>query len=356
LGLYSKGRDLVEQPSKVELEVRASDYQAKVDGFQVRLDAFLQRHLSWRSRNSIQHLVQDGYVFVDAPSPDQPAACTPVVERRSSRKLRDGARVVVVIPEELLLPAGTSDGSDLNILYEDDEVLAIEKPAGIPVHPSGRHVADTLIQRVHARFREGNEGLRLPIRLCHRLDLETSGVLLLAKGDRNHAHLMKQFEDRRVDKEYLAVVRGVPDRGSGRIELSIGQSRTGEVRLRMAVMADGLPSRTDWRVLERRGDRALVACLPHTGRQHQIRVHMDAIGHPLLGDKLYGLGEQYFLRHVNGALTDQDRQDLGLDRHALHNHRLAFSSPSTDERREVLSPLPGDLRALLDARELDPRE
>ena len=114
----------------------------------------------------------------------------PVVERRSSRKLRHGSRVVIVIPEELRLPKGRVDGSELTVLYEDEEVLAIDKPAGMPVHPSGRHVADTLIQQVHARYRSGNDGLKLPIRLCHRLDRETSGVLLVAKGDRCHADLM----------------------------------------------------------------------------------------------------------------------------------------------------------------------
>lgn len=350
MGLFPKDRDLAEPPDKVELEVRASDYQARADELQVRLDAFLGRHLTWRSRNSIQTLIQDGYVFVGAPAPDRPGAKVPVVERRSSRKLRHGARVVVVIPEELRLPLGACDGSELAVLFEDEDVLAIDKPAGMAVHPSGRHFADTLIQRVHRRFRAGNEGLRLPIRLCHRLDLETSGVILVAKGDRNHAELMRQFEDREVEKEYLAVVRGVPAADAGLVELAIGPSRTGEVRLKMACIPDGLPSRTAWRVLERRSGCALVACLPHTGRQHQIRVHLDAIGYPLVGDKLYGLGEDYFLRHAHGELDDADQAALGLPRHALHNHRLAFTSPSSGERVQVTSPLAPDLRAYLDAR------
>ena len=329
------------------LDVRASDFQEPVERFAVRLDGFLQRHLSWRSRNSIQNLIKDGYVFVDAPAPDQPGQHEPAVERRASRKLKHGARVVVVIPEELRLPRGVLDGSELEILYEDDEVVAVDKPPGMPVHPSGRHFRDTLIQQVHARFRAGNQGLKLPIRLCHRLDLETSGVTLIAKGDRNHAHLMQQFERREVEKEYLALVRGVPQDDAGRIELPIGPSRTSEVRLKMACIADGLPSRTEWRVLERGFDCALLSCLPHTGRQHQIRVHLDAIGHPLVGDKLYG-DESYFLRHANGELTAEDLRRLGLPRHGLHNHRLAFRSPTSGERREVVSPLAADLRQYLE--------
>ncbi|MEM7306854.1 MAG: RluA family pseudouridine synthase [Planctomycetota bacterium] len=350
MSLFQKDRDLTEPPERVEIEVRASDFQERPDGFAVRLDAFLQRHLTWRSRNSIQNLIKDGYVFVDVPAPDRPAERTPAVERRASRKLKDRARVVVVIPEELRLPRGVLDGSELDILYEDEEVLAVDKPAGMPVHPSGRHYRDTLIQQVHARFRAGNEGLKLPIRLCHRLDLETSGVILIAKGDRTHAHLMQQFEKREVEKEYLAVVRGVPEEDGGRVDLAVGPSRTSAVRLKMACVADGLPSSTEWRVVERAAGCALVSCLLHTGRQHQIRVHLDAIGYPLVGDKLYGADEGFFLRNANGELTDDDRRALGLPRHALHNHRLAFSSPTTGERREVRSPLAADLRAYLDAR------
>ena len=349
MGLFRKDRNLVEPPEKVELEVRASDFQVRPEDVAIRLDAFLLRHLTWRSRSSIQGLIQDGYVFVDAPAPDRQGRSVPAVERRPSRKLRHGARVVVVIPEELRLPRGACDGSELAILYEDEEVLAVDKPPGMPVHPSGRHVADTLIQRVHARFRGGHDGLRLPIRLCHRLDLETSGIVLVAKGDRTHAELMRQFEDREVEKEYLAVVRGVPERDGGAVALPIGPARTGKVHLKMACIADGQPASTEWRVLERRAGCALVACLPHTGRQHQIRLHLEAIGHPLVGDKLYGQDEELFLRAARDELTPRDLELLELPRHALHNHRLAFTSPASGERREIVSPLADDLRAYLDA-------
>lgn len=348
MALYPKDRDLSQPPDKVDLDVRASDFQARADDFAIRLDAFLLRHLTWRSRTSIQGLVQDGYVFVDAPTPDRPEPSEPVVERRPSRKLKHGARVVVVIPEELRLPLGAFDGSELVVLHEDEAVLAVDKPAGVPVHPSGRHVADTLIQRVHARYREGNEGLKLPVRLCHRLDLETSGVILIAKGDANHVELMRQFEDREVEKEYLAVVRGVVEEDEGHVDLPLGPSRTSQVRLKMAALADGQPSQTAWRVLERREHATLLSCRPRTGRQHQIRVHLEAIGHPLVGDKLYGVEEEVFLRTARDELTQEDHTRLELPRHALHNHRLVFTSPLTGTRREVTSELPADLRAYLD--------
>ncbi len=352
MGLFPKDRNLAEPADRVELEVRASDYGRPVDEVHVRLDGFLRRHLHWRSRSSIQNLIRDGYVFVDVPVPDDESAREAVVERRSSRKLRHGSRVVVVIPEELRLPKGEADGSDLDILYEDEEVLAVEKPAGMPVHPSGRHVADTLIQQVHARYRSGNDGLKLPIRLCHRLDLETSGVLLVAKGDRCHAHLMRQFEDRKVEKEYLAIVCGSPEADGGVIDFPLGQSRTSDVHLKIAVAPDGQPCKTEWRVVERREHCTLVSCSPHTGRQHQLRVHLDAIGHPIVGDKLYGVDESYFLRHAKGELGPADFAALGMERHALHNHRLVFRSPETGERREVTSPLPADMRAYLDGPQL----
>lgn len=355
--LFGKDRDLSAVPETVELAVRASDFQAPVQGFQLRLDQFLQRHLTWRSRTSLQRLVQDGFVAVAQPSPEQPLGSGAArVERRSGRRLFDGALVVVTIPEELRLDRLPSTSTDVDVLYEDDEVLVVDKPPGLPVHPSGRHLTDTLVQRVHARLAaQDAEPLWKP-KLCHRLDVETSGLVLLARQARAHADLMGQFERRRVEKEYLAVVRGIPERDGGVIDLPLGSSRTSVVRLKMAVRSDGLPARTAWRVLRRARDRTLVSCRPHTGRQHQIRVHLDAIGHPLVGDKLYGCDEELFLRNTRGELTADDRAELGLDRHALHNHRLVFTSPRTGERREVSSPLPRDLADSLVATAMDRHE
>ncbi len=348
MGLFPKDRNLADAPDRVELLVRASDFQARPEDVSIRLDAFLQRHLQWRSRTSIQRLIRDGFVRVDFAAPEKGGAREDeIVERRCARLLRHGTRVVVIIPEEQRIVPRAGDGAELVVLHEDEEALCVDKPPLLPVHPSGRHLADSLIQRVHARYRAADGEGRAPIRLCHRLDRETSGVVLCGKGEQAHRQLMLQFEAREIDKEYLAIVRGSPDRDSGVVDHPIGPSRTSSVRLKMTVCVDGLPSETHWSVVERYGAHTLVSCRPRTGRQHQIRVHMDAIGHPVVGDKLYGVGEEYFLRGAAGELTPADLRALGMPRQALHNHRIGWRSPASGERRTVESPLPEDMHAFL---------
>jgi 23S rRNA pseudouridine1911/1915/1917 synthase len=350
MGLFGRERDLNKVPSQVDLVVDASSWQRPHDGFEVRLDSFLVRHLSWRSRTSIQELIRSGHVLIDPSRPDHPRGTgTATEERRPGRKLQHGSRVVVVIPEELRRPMVGTVTDELSVLYEDGRIVAVDKPAGVVVHPSGRHLTDTLIQRVHARYGAGFELEKAGApRLCHRLDRETSGIVLVALDNEAHADVQQQFERREVDKEYLAIVHGVPERDAGVVDLPIAASRASRVALKMAVAVDGQPCRTEWRVLERREDRTLVSCKPVTGRQHQIRVHMAALGHPVVGDKLYGFDETMFERDLDGLLTPADRAELGMDRHALHDHRLVFRAPGTGQRVEVVSPMPADMRDYFD--------
>jgi len=348
MGLFPRDRNLARAPEQVELEVRASDFQLPAERVQVRLDAFLKLRLPWRSRASVQRLIQEGFVLVAPAAPGLgKALLEPEVERRAARNLRHGARVVVLIPPELRLPEVLADPGELVILYEDADALAVDKPAGQAVHPSGRNLAGTLIQEVHARYSEGGL-LGVPIRLCHRIDKETSGVVLLGKGERAHRQIRKQFERRTIEKEYLALVHGVPERDSGTIELALGPAHASQVRMKIAVQEGGQAARTDWRVLERRRGFALVSCRPLTGRQHQIRVHLAAIGHPIVGDKLYGEDEQLFLRNTRRELVTQDLQALWLPRQALHSQRLAWLAPTSGERCEAVSPLPEDMREFLE--------
>lgn len=351
MSLFGKDRDLNQAPSHVELTVSANDWQRPHAGFEIRLDSFLVHHLAWRSRTSIQDLIKSGHVLIDPSRPDRPSGGEePFEERRPGRKLHHGSRVVVVIPEEQRPVIGPAT-DELTVLYDDGRLLAVDKPAGVVVHPSGRYVSDTLIQRVHARYGGGFELEKLGApRLCHRLDRETSGIVLVALDPIAHADAQQQFERREVEKEYLTIVWGNPDRESGVVDLPIGTARVSSVALKMTVAADGQACRTDWRVLERFDDCALVACKPFTGRQHQIRVHMHAIGHPVVGDKLYGVDESLFERALDDLLTDADRAELGMERHALHNHRLVFRTTGGGQRVEVVSPMPDDMQAFLDAR------
>lgn len=348
MGLFPRDRNLSRSVERVELWVRGSDFQLPPQEVQIRLDAFLTLRLAWRSRASVQKLIEDGFVLVAPAGPGLgPTEEEPRVERRSARNLRHGARVVVVIPPELRLPEVLADPGSLVVLYEDADVLAVEKPSGQVVHPSGKSLSGTLIQDVHARYAEASE-LPVPIRLCHRIDKETSGIVLFAKGARAHRQIRKQFERHQIEKEYLAIVHGSPGEDEGSIELPLGPAHASSVRLKIAVQAGGWESHTRWRVLERRGAFALLACTPLTGRQHQIRVHLAAIGHPLVGDKLYGDDEQLFVRGTRRELDERDLAALQLPRQALHNHRMVWSAPTGGGRREVTSPLPAELRAFLE--------
>ncbi|MEZ6014404.1 MAG: RluA family pseudouridine synthase [Planctomycetota bacterium] len=351
LGLFEKNRDLTQAHREVALVVDAQYFREPVRGFAMRLDQFLAARLEWRSRSSIQTLVRDGYVWVDLARPEVPEGSgARKRETRPGARMPHGTRVWVEIPEVYRQVLEGETKRELDVLYEDRECLAVDKPANIAVHPSGRHMTDTLIQRVHLHFKEDVEAGRMVPRLCHRLDRETSGIVLVAKHPETHPRIATQFEDRLVDKEYLALVWGEVEEPDGCIDYSIGPALHSAIDLKMCARSDGQPCRTDWRVEERVSGYTLVRCRIHTGRTHQIRVHLAAIGHPVVGDKLYGPDEQLFVRAIEGTLDAEDRARLELDRHALHDHRLEFTTPDGGRRVEVVSPLAPDLAAFLDAR------
>ena len=317
----------------------------------MRLDQFLGAHLTWRSRSSIQKLIRDGFIALDLATPEAPEGRgTWVPERRPGRRLHHGTQVRVEIPPDLRIPAPTGPLTPLEILHEDDQVLAVEKPPGVPVHPSGRHVNDTLIQRIHAHYSQRpRKGMGLP-RLAHRIDRETSGIVLVGLCPEAHADLSRQFEQGTNDKVYLGIVRGPAPGVSGSVTLPVREAHASAVRIKMTVAEDGLTARTDWRIVEQVGPYSLVECRLFTGRQHQIRLHLAAIGLPLVGDKLYGPDEQLFIRAADGELTQEDLELLELPRQALHHHAIAFDHPHGGQRIRVESPLPQDLRSFLDSK------
>ena len=312
-----------------------------------RTDSFLTRHMRWRSRTSIQKLVQEGKIFISRNGKRSEV-------RKPSASILQGDTIHVILPKpkrdiEFEANIGENDPG-LPVLFEDRYLVAVDKPPNVPVHPAGRNLYRTVITSLHLEYRRtGDPEQDIVPKLCHRLDLETSGVLLVAKDDTAHRRMSEQFRERQTEKEYLAIVHGVPEPASGLIDLPIGPAQGRQVNLARAVRHDvGQPSQTIYAVDAVHGEFALLRIRLLTGRHHQIRVHMDAIGHHLVGDKIYGVDEEIFLKYYDDALTEEDQARLLLPRQALHAHRLSFRHPMTQEPTEIIAPLPADLRGFLD--------
>jgi 23S rRNA pseudouridine1911/1915/1917 synthase len=309
----------------------------EVDG--QRLDVFLRDQLKRTSRTRTQWIIR-----VSAYSED-------------GRRLKPNDRVRSEQQVFLWRAPWDEDPvpTDITVLYEDDHLLAVDKPANLPVHPSARYHKNTLIKLLHAQ-RPGEF-----LSLGHRLDRETSGVLLVSKTPECDRALKRQLELRdNVDKTYTAITWGVPDDGSGATEMRIARgmeldrANAFRVKMRLSEGPDALSAATRFEVLgvarARGGDGdaervyACVRCELETGRQHQIRVHLSfALGTPIVGDKLYGPDEELFARGVDGALTAADVALLELPRHALHASRLRLAHPVTGHALEITAPLPADL-------------
>jgi 23S rRNA pseudouridine1911/1915/1917 synthase len=223
------------------------------------------------------------------------------------------------------------------VLLEDETFLAIDKPAGLPIHTTAKFYHNTLTALLRERY--PGQGLQV----CHRLDRETSGVLLVARGPVPSSFLKRAFARRLVRKSYLALVHGRPQPSEGTIDRPIKLLDT-PTHVMMGVAADGLPSVTNYRVERELAAHALVSASPQTGRQHQIRVHLAAIGHPIVGDKLYRASERQFMDFCDGGMTPALLEAFdGLPRQALHAQRLSFPHPRTGAEVTVESPLPPDL-------------
>ena len=297
--------------------------EAECDGW--RLDRFLQKRIPRLSRARLQRVIR-GECWLDE------RACRP------SSPVLPGQVVRFIRPA----PVEPEVPRTLPVLYTDDAFYVVDKPAGIAMHPTAKFHYAT----VTAVLRELFPTEKLEI--CHRLDLETSGALVVARTKEATIAIKKSFARRQIDKTYLAVAHW-PDglAETGVIDLPLGLEAKGLTRVKMVVTpADqgGLPSRTRYEVLERSGSYALVQCHPETGRQHQIRAHLDAIGAPIVADKLYPDAQIFVDYQDAGWEAVEDR--LPLRRHALHAHRIVFPHPTTGVPVEVASPLPEPLRAL----------
>jgi len=293
----------------------------------MRLDALLRTHYPWKSRTHYQRIVARGDVLLD----DRPS--------KASVRVKRGMRVVVRLPVDPEAPDQETD-DDLVFLYEDDALAAIDKPSGMTVHPTGRIRHGTLINKLHARYRSEERGADVVPRLAHRLDQDTSGVVLIVKNRRVDALVTKQFTRREVEKTYLALVHGVPAAEEGEVDAPMKRDPHGGTHLHMHVHPEGQVARSRWRVLRAFRHHALLALSPRTGRQHQLRVHMAHIGYPILCDHLYG--------DVRPLMRPGAPQAVLLERLALHAHRLQLDHPLTGEALDFTSPLPADLQYAVD--------
>ena len=279
-----------------------------------RLDVFLAEHLGSRAR--AQRLIDDGRVLVDGVA-------------RPKRHRLTGGETIVVADESAAAPPDEGPQAAFEVRYEDEHLLVVDKPAGVVVHPARGHWTGTLAQALAARGAAGGEADRPGI--VHRLDRDTSGLLVVARSEEAHRRLKQAIQDREVTREYLALVGGRPPARSGTIDAPLGRDRRDRTRM----SSDTETPRdavTHFEIEEALPHATLLRVRLETGRTHQIRAHLEAIGHPVIGDPEY---------------AGRAGERLGLTRQFLHAARLAFAHPFTGAPVEVVSPLPEDLETAL---------
>jgi 23S rRNA pseudouridine1911/1915/1917 synthase len=291
-----------------------------------RLDRFLAAQLPELSRTRVQSLIHEGRVCVNGAA------------LKASNRVRPGESITVEIPPAA--PAGVeAEPIALDVIYEDEDIAVINKPANMIVHPGAGRDSGTLVAALLHRF-GGTEGLSSvggPLRpgIVHRLDKGTSGAMVIARNDAAHKRLVEAFRDREVGKTYIALLHGRVKGDAGRIDMPIARDLRRRTRMTTR-RREGRPARTDWRVRLRLDAFTLIEADLHTGRTHQIRAHFSALGAPVVGDALYGAPGQ---ERVGGNLLPP------LGRNFLHAERIAFAHPRTGERVEFGATLPAELRS-----------
>jgi len=302
----------------------------------MRLDRFVQSQLRATSRTRSQLIIDHSAFTIDG------------------RRLKKNHRVQADERVVLWRPPWDADAPEITIaeIYADAALVAVNKPPMVVVHPTARHHRST-VALIMEDQRPGEH-----LTLIHRLDRETSGVLLMARTRAADRAVKIQFEERKdVEKRYTAICWGWPEWQTLRCDLPLAPATDSRYRVKMGVAPEGTgqPSATTFEVLERRrrGDRpyTMMRCTLHTGRQHQIRVHLAALGLPIVGDKLYGPDEAIFARGADDELTDEDRHILELPRQALHASELVVDHPDTGERLRLQAPLFDDMSGFWDALE-----
>lgn len=293
-----------------------------VEDKNTRLDKFVSDQLPDLSRTYLQQLITDGALLVDG------------FARRSSFKVTPGQVITLDLPEVEVTEIAAED-IPLDIVFENDDILMINKAAGMVVHPAAGHASGTLVNAVLFHAPEISiQGSTRP-GIIHRLDKDTSGIMVVAKSDRAQTSLAEQWMARGVRKKYLALATGVVEEDTATIDVPIGRNTVN--RQQMATSRSGKDAITHFTVLERFADCTLLEVTIETGRTHQIRVHLNFIGHAVVGDSLYG-------NKVSARLAEE----FGLTRQFLHAQSLGFSMPGTGEQTTFEAPLPTDLQTALD--------
>ena len=339
----------IEENSQVqdELEVLEEQplyehYRITVDKGQVplRVDKFMFEKLQHSSRNRIQQAAEGGFLFVN----DKPV--------KSNYKVKPGDVVTLMLDRPQYDTTIQPEEIPLEVVYEDDVLMVINKPAGMVVHPGCGNFHGTLVNAVawHLRNNPGYDPNDPEVGLVHRIDKDTTGLLVIAKTPEAKSNLGLQFFNKTTHRSYLALVWGNMEEETGRIEGNIG--RDPRDRLRMAVFPpdseNGKPAATNYRVVERFGYTTLIECMLETGRTHQIRAHMRSVGHPLFGDERYG-GTEILRGERSSTYKAFIMNCLKLcQRQALHAQTLGFVHPVTGEQMDFTSPIPPDLNAVIE--------
>lgn len=283
-----------------------------------RLDAFIAGELGELSRSQVKGLIDDKKVEVDGEV------------RKASYRLKLGEEVKIIIPEAREVEIVAQD-IPLTIIYEDSDIAIIDKPKGMVVHPAHGNPDNTLVNALlfHIKDLSGINGEIRP-GIVHRLDKDTSGIMVVAKNDQAHRNISGQIKEQTINREYLALVHGIIKENLGTIDAPIGRSKV--ERKKMAIVAEGRNAVSHYQVMERFNNYTLVKVKLETGRTHQIRVHMAYLKHSVVGDPLYGSPRRHF----------------NLDSQALHAHILGFKHPSTGEYVEFKSPVPKYIEDILE--------
>lgn len=300
-----------------------------------RLDRYLAARFTYRSRTQWRAIVRAGRIKVNGRTV------------RPARTLRTGDLIGYV-------PLGRAEPAidpNIALIYLDDSLAAIHKTGNLPIHPAGAYFRHTLIHLLASEHPEWGD-----LRVIHRLDRETSGVIVFGRTRAATDAIARQFRARQVEKRYLAIVTGVPAADEFVIDRPLGPAQGSLIRKAVGICPAGVPAQTKVRVLHRGADWAFLEAQPATGRLHQIRVHLKSAGLPILGDKMYGLGEHLFLKFISDEpFTPAEEAQLELPRQALHAHQLALHHPVTGDALTLTAPLPADMAGALRNRGLDPR-